>query len=218
MTITCSQTSAGGGPVGSGEYIVSQGECVDSIAYEHGHYWKTIWDLPENAQLKQVRRDPNVLLEGDRLMIPPLRQKAENCATDAVHSFVLKGVPAMLRVRMLREDQKPRANKPYTLVIDGALSTGNTDGDGWVKHPIPPNSRHGEIRIGPDTFELCLGNIDPVSEKTGIRGRLSNLGYDCETENDIQFALARFQRQHGLPVSGEADQATRNKLVEVHGS
>lgn len=92
-----------GGPVGSGEYIVQEGDCILSLAARCGHFWKTIWDHPANTELRQARGDPAILLPGDKLTIPPLRLREESKSTDQKHRFVRKGVPLMLRLRFTED-------------------------------------------------------------------------------------------------------------------
>ena len=41
---------------------VKQGDCMASIADEYGFFWKTIWHLAENSELRRKRTDPYVLL------------------------------------------------------------------------------------------------------------------------------------------------------------
>ncbi len=69
-------------PVGSGEYEVKSGECLSSIAKKTGRLWQTIWEHEANAELRETRKDPNVLATGDRLTIPPLRQRSEPGETE----------------------------------------------------------------------------------------------------------------------------------------
>ena len=46
-------------------HTVQQGESVESIAHAAGHFWDTVWQHPDNAALRQLRRSPHVLLPGD---------------------------------------------------------------------------------------------------------------------------------------------------------
>ena len=63
--------------------------------------------------------------------------------------------------------------------------------------------------------------MDPISEVSGIKRRLANLGFysgpmDGDMDEETQEALARFQTQQGLPATGQADEATRQKLLDRH--
>jgi Putative peptidoglycan binding domain len=213
------------GPVGAGEYEVQQGDCLNSIAHRAGHFWRTIWDHPNNAELKQKRGDPNVLLPGDRLTIPPPELKEVSRPTEKRHRFVRKGEPAKLRLRVLFEDDRPRANQPFRLIIDGSLSSGVTDSDGKLEVPIPCDAQRGKLIIGPDetTVELALGSVDPITEISGVQGRLNNLGFNCGEpgavlNNSTKAALKYFQKKNNLAETGVPDAPTRQKLQEAHGS
>ena len=94
---------------GQGNYFVKQGDCIYSIAKAHGFLWETLWDLPENAELKQMRKDPAVLYPGDRVFIPDLRKKEEPGETEKRHRFRLKGTPSKLVLRFLDDKGQPRA-------------------------------------------------------------------------------------------------------------
>ena len=240
-------------------YVVRQGDCIDSIAYDHGFFWQTLWNHPENAELKRKRKDPNILKEGDVVYIPDLRAKQESASTEQKHRFVRKAVPAKLRLRFMKpkeptepqEDSggtpagdessyedpeveenpvefEPRADAPYLLVIGAVTKTGNLDGDGRVEVTIPPSAREGRLILHPGTGDelvvpLDLGAMDPADEISGVRRRLRNLGFACTAEGDdmtgdLEAALREFQKQNGLEATGAADQATADKLKELHGS
>jgi hypothetical protein len=95
------------GPVGEGDYIVEQGDCFLSIAQRSGHFWETIWKDPANSKLRSERKDPTILLEGDRLTIPPLAVGQTACQTEKRHQFTRRGTPAKLKLRIL-EDPLPQ--------------------------------------------------------------------------------------------------------------
>src|SRR5262245_4478555 len=105
-------------PVGTGEHVVRDGECISSIAKDSGHFWHTIWEDAGNALLRETRKQPNVLLPGDRVMMPPIRLRHEPGQSEMRHRFVRRGEPAHFAVRVLEQD-KPRANEPFSLVVDG---------------------------------------------------------------------------------------------------
>jgi hypothetical protein len=101
--------------------------------------------------------------------------------------------------------------------------TGTTDGDGVLRVFIPPDASSGKLTIGPDeqVYELDFGKLQPIDTIEGVQARLNNLGYPCgpangEMNDETRTALERFQRRFLLEPTGEIDDATREKLVEVH--
>src|SRR5918911_5454702 len=75
------------------KHIVEQGECLSSIALQYGFMPDTIWNDPANAQLKFLRKDPNILYPGDEIEIPEREPWEGPRPTDARHKFRLKGRP-----------------------------------------------------------------------------------------------------------------------------
>src|ERR1043165_9582514 len=203
---------------------IQQGDCASSIAYQRGFFWETIWNHPRNADLKASRKDPNVLCEGDVLFVPDKDPGGVNRATEKRHRFVLKGVPAMLRLRF-SEGGEPRRGGAYVLPIDGDPRSGKLDDNGQLEEPIPPDAKSARLRLGgphAEEIELRLGTVDPITEVAGVQGRLNNLGFDAgETDGQMtpqtRSAIEAFQRRFGLSAEGALDQATRDKLVQVHG-
>ena len=215
----------GTGPVGQGDYVVKEGDCIGSIAANSGHFWETVWNDSANAELQQVRQDPNVLLPGDRVTVPPLREKQEPAETEMRHRFVRLGEPSQLQIQVLWESQDPRANEPYILEIDDEKREGVTDAAGYLRASIPPNARRAKLTFIEDdtTYDLTLGKLDPLTESSGVQGRLTNLGFDCGSSDGVlgprtRDALRSFQHEQGLPETGELDEKTRAKLGQVHGS
>jgi hypothetical protein len=214
-----------GGPVGTGEHVVTPGECISSIAKDMGHLWETIWNDPGNADLRTIRKDRNVLMPGDRVHVPPLREKWEPGQSEMRHRFRRKGQPEVFRVRVLR-DGEPRGNQPYTLLVDNDEHQGTTDADGKLSCPIAPNARRAILTVGIPTdtevYDFMLGGIDPIDELSGMQGRLNSLGFDCGPVDGklgphTERALRQYQQRRRLTVTGQPDAATKQKLREDYG-
>jgi hypothetical protein len=204
------------------DYVVQDGDSIPSIAKTHGYLWKALWEHPKNADLKKLRKDPNVLLAGDVVHLPDPEPKEETRATGSRHKFVRKGEPTKLKLQLTRLG-KPRANEKYTLVVDGTKIEGTTNGNGEIEQLIPGNSRQAKLQLkgGKEEYALKIGHLDPPDEISGVQQRLRNLGYDCADENGqigpaTTEALKAFQAQHGLPVTGAINSMTVDKLKEQH--
>jgi hypothetical protein len=200
------------------DYTVQQGDCMSSIAFENGFFWKTLWNLPQNADL---------------------RLKQEPRPTDAQHQFVKLGVPEKLNMKLLDYNHRPRPNVDYILVVDGVLRKGKTDGSGRITEPIPPNAKKGKLTFAapPDVdgtgepiptkpkkqvMTLQLGHLNPISVLSGLKARLANLGFykgpiDESLDDQTKAAISAFQARQGIPVTGLADNATQQQLQGLHG-
>ena len=204
------------------KHIVQKGDSIPSLAHDNGHFWETLWNHGGNAELKALRKNPNILAPEDEVEIPELRLKDHSGGTDQRHKFVRKGVPAKLKMQLFLLGE-PRANEPYTLVLDGKIITGTTDGDGNIEQVIPPNSKGGVLKLngGKEAYPVRVGHLNPTDSISGIKQRLNNLGYYCGNEDDTeddQFgeALTQFQGDHKLKQTGELDDATRSKIESLH--
>jgi hypothetical protein len=205
-------------------HIVRQGDCLSSIADRYGFFWETLWSHERNAELRHQRTDPNVLMAGDRVFIPEIRPKDESGETTRVHTFRMKGVPAKLNLRIQDEFGEPRAGLKYTLSVDGKKTQGVVPEDGLISEVIPPQARKAIITLETDEqWVLDLGYINPIGYGSGVQARLKNLGYYLgeitgQIDDETRLALRRFQRDHGLEETGEADEATRAALEAAHES
>jgi hypothetical protein len=208
------------------QHIVRQGECVSSIAFRYGFLPETIWNHPNNLEVKQCRKEASVLYQGDTLWIPDRREKQEFRPTDAKHVFRRKAVPEIIRVVLLDSDDQPRRNLPCVLTVAGKTVNGATDANGMLVCSIPPDALHARLLLGEDADEeitILLGHLDPVTEITGAQARLQNLGFDCGTIDGMLgprtlAAMHRFQSENDLPLTDEFNGATREMLVQRHGS
>ena len=200
---------------------VGEGESTSSLAQKNGFFWRTIWEHGANAELKSLRKDPNVLFADDEIFIPEKQFKDLSKPTDQMHKFKRKGEPCKLKVQLMKAG-KPRKNEKYVLNLDGKLIDGTTDGDGEFEHFIPGDSRSAllMLRNGQEVIPLRLGDLDPCDQATGIQQRLNNLGFDCGSEDGeigdaSKEAIKKFQEAYKLEVTGQADDATKNKLKEL---
>ena len=208
-------------------YQVKQGDCISSIAFENGFFPDTIWNHPSNAELKKKRENPNVLMPGDMVFVPDKRLKEVSEPTNQVHKFRYKSTPAKFRIQ-ITEDNEPRANVPYILTIDGQVVSNpgdKTTSAGMVVCSISPLAREGVLTVGEGEeaveYNLVLGYLNPIHELTGVKQRLRNLGLfdgaiDSKLTEETKDALRAFQALQKLPTTGEADQATLDKLRQIH--
>ena len=203
------------------KHTAEEGDSVIKLADQHGHFAATIWNDAANAELKKKRKDMNVLLPGDVVVIPDKRVKEVKKPTGEKHVFRRKGIPAIYRLQLF-DVEEPRANQTYKLTVDGQLYEGTTNENGILEEFVPATSQQGELIVGPDEFRLLIdfGHLDPITEIIGIQKRLNNLGYFCEEDGTLnestQDALADFQYRFGMEDTGEPDEATVRKLEEVH--
>lgn len=203
-------------------HTVSRGDSIPSLAHTNGHFWETLWNHPQNAELKKLRKTPNILNPGDEVFIPEIRIKTVDKATDATHKFERRGVPAKLRMKLMMLGE-PRKNEPYTITLDdGKTITGNTDGEGMVEAFITPNCTGGKLVLTNtgEEIPISLGHLNPIDTISGIRQRLSNLGFPCgegdEIDEKTKTALTQFQGANNLPQTGEPDSATTSLLQSLH--
>ena len=201
-------------------YTVKQGDCISSISYEYGFFPDTIWNHPQNKELKEKRKDPNVLMPGDVVFVPDLRVKEVSKETDTVHKFQLKNTPIKLEIQLMCVDV-PLKDIKFKLDVDGLELEGKTDSGGWLRQSIPPSAKQAILLLeNGSRFDLRLGFQDPIDEVSGLKGRLRMLGYfegrlDGEVNDEFNEAIKAFQQSQGLEISGEADSSTKSKLKEL---
>jgi N-acetylmuramoyl-L-alanine amidase len=208
------------------EHIVRQGDSIISLSKQYGVPASKIWNHPDNSQLRESGRKESILFPGDRVTIPERETKQVEAATGQRHHFRCNGRTSWIRLRYLRNGE-PREAEPYLLMVEGQEFSGNLDSDGRLEVRVPADAREGIVFLGEpenrERFDIQIGYLDPIHEDRGIRQRLQNLGFSCGNEDSLsaprtRAALRRFQTKNDLEVTGEIDEATRSKLIELHGS
>lgn len=211
---------------------VRQGDTLFSIAHAAGfRSWETIWSHAANAELRAKRSSPSLLFPGDEVHIPDKEMKPFACATRHLHTFRLRAATQRFEQDLRDEQDRPLASIRYELDVDGAKYPGRTDGDGHLVHEIPADAKRGKLdawlREGAEelvlSWTLDFGHLDPLEETSGVQGRLANLGYDPgaadgQLSDATIAALQDFQSDHGLPITGELDDATRAKIGAAYGA
>jgi N-acetylmuramoyl-L-alanine amidase len=208
------------------------GDCITSIAADHGFREpNTIYNAPENAELRKKRPDPSQLVAGDRVFIPDRKVKEILCKTGQRHLFKAKTLWGHVRLNLHDELGKPYGGKKYKLVVMGTTHEGTTGPDGLVDQRVPPNAHEAQLTLyvveGKEEealkFKLEIGDLRPATTIEGIRDRLRNLGYDVGGDEErghvgrrTAAAIEEFQAAAGLPQSGEMDDATRSALLAAH--
>jgi LysM repeat protein len=219
----------------AGYYTVKQGDYLSKIAAQNGFSdYNTIWNDPNNADLKTQRQNPNVLYPGDQLYIPDKQTKDYSKPVDQQHTFKSTASPLKLRLKLARFYAPPIANTPCDLYVGGNLVKVTSDANGIVEQTIPKTAQDAKLTVHqqitvkdqslPNDFDITIkiGNLDPVDKLSGQVARLSNLGYyrqDLDQVDDPEFvsAVEEFQCDNGLTVDGDCGPQTQAKLKDVHG-
>jgi hypothetical protein len=203
---------------------IQPGECISTLAMQHGIDPQTIWSAPGNAELRGQRPDPNVLAAGDRVDVPARSPKRVSVEANRRHVLQLSHTHVALRVR-LETAAGPLRNTPWVLEVGGRDLEGTTDGDGLLEARIPATVTAARVRLPERNEELRLelGHLDPCDGWRGAAQRLANLGYlagaiAIESSPALRLALVAFQRDAKLDETGELDPPTIDALRERHGS
>ncbi len=201
-------------------HTVVQGEYIEKIAKLHKLTPAVLWDHPQNAELKRRRGNSNILYPGDEVFIPETELKEIPCATDKRHTFCCQSRKVEIKLRF-RKRGAPKADERYVLTVGNFTARGTLDSDGCLRVKVPIGEERGTLLLGrpghEQKYTLQIGHMDPLDEVQGIRKRLKNMGYysgPAGESNDAatRSALARFQGVNGLQVTGEIDDATRERL------
>jgi hypothetical protein len=207
-------------------YVVRQGDYLKKLAFARGFDADEVWDDPKNAEIKNKRKDPNLLHPGDLIHLPTAKREGLSLQKGTTNSYTAKLPRVEVQLRLSQEDG-PLANEPYELLGLGAPVQGTTGSDGAVQFLAPVTAREVELRLlkRGTVHMLRLGDMDPIDEASGVWKRLAQLGYDPgtppgepgATEEALADALRAFQADRGIEPTGRLDEATRRELVEQYG-
>ena len=194
----------------SRKHIVRQGECLSQIARAYGFRdYRNVYGHADNAALRRLRPNPNVLHPGDEVVIPDPEKRTYEVGTAKVHRFEVKRPARALHVVFQDETGEPLAELPYTLRFRGIEKADRTTGDGSVRHDLPMDVEYVEIEILGTRRRFQVGHLDPLwdDEKdapvvSGVQARLSNLGFSPGRIDGVVGDRACRQDDHGRQAVG----------------
>jgi N-acetylmuramoyl-L-alanine amidase len=209
---------------------VQQGDSLSRIARKYGFVdWKQIYNDPKNEEFRKKRPNPNVIFPGDVVWIPEKQENGRDVSTGKRHTFRVPVAKRILRLRFLDALGEPLANEALTFTVQGKPPVRNkrTDSDGRVEFAVSPDDSGAVINIAERERLLEFSYLNPVRDTpdegvSGIQARLYNLGYfngqiTGTLDRATAVALAVFQFDHELEMTGDPDDGTLAKLEEAHG-
>src|SRR3954469_9042694 len=129
-------------------HTVTLGECIASLTEKSGFFdYQRIHDDGANAALKGNRPNPNVLAVGDVVVLPDAKPKTVALAPTKTHTFVVKRVPTLLRIRVVDGTDAGIADLKYELKVGALKYDGTTPADGKIEHPIPATAKKGTLQL-----------------------------------------------------------------------
>lgn len=211
-------------------YVIKQGDYLLKLAHMRGFVADTVWNDGKNAKLKELRKNPNMLQAGDVLFVPDEPRKKLRLNKEETNVYVAR-VPTVTVSIVVSDDGEPLKDAKYVLEGMGDDTELKTDGEGTATFEAPVHVREVVLAFVDRKLRLKvgIGDLDPADTEAGARMRLTSLGYYggqlegeeryvADDEKKLAAALRAFQSDHDLEPTGELDDATKDKLVEVHGS
>ncbi|BBO81500.1 peptidoglycan-binding protein [Desulfosarcina ovata] len=205
------------------KHIVKQGEHLVGIATSY-HFlnYKKIWEDSNNTELKKSRKNPNILFPGDQIYLPEYITNTIDITTEQRHRFIVKKVPLSINIVIKNEDNAPISNTECSITIEEKKFSHITDIEGKIIQPISHKITKGTLAIFDTQYDLLIGSLDPITEVSGQKERLINLGYypdnnDKESDQSFLSAVEEFQCDNNLFVDGICGPKTQAKIVKIYG-
>lgn len=128
-----------------------------------------------------------------------------------------------LNMELLDSTGSPLSLRTYVLILpDGTRREGSLDHEGRLHEQIPTGAERASLLVGERRFELDMSPLPSAETVEGVQERLNHLNYfvgrtDGELGRFTRAAVERFQKDHGLEVTGRVDAQTAARLQEEHG-
>jgi len=146
-------------------HTVAPGDCFNSIAKENGFFnYLTLYDHGDNASLKGIRKNPNMLVEGDPVVVPDKRQKKMPLDLDREKKFVVDRKKVKLRLAIKDVEDKALAVSEIKLVVGSVTSTAKpASGTGLLEVEIDPTPKAGTLQFKPLIIKKPVPPSPPVA-------------------------------------------------------
>ncbi|MDP2565492.1 PGRP and LysM peptidoglycan-binding domain-containing protein [Pseudoalteromonas marina] len=215
------------------QHTVAQGETLLRIAKQYGYQTsKALYNHPSNAEFKALRPDPNLIYPGDKITIPPKKEKFIPLRTNSINSFVVQSEKEYFRLQIIHEDGDDITGKRIVITIGSQTIDTVLPSNGLIEVELNENdSLTGQVDLylkedqssPSESFTAQVGHLDPIDTLSGVQARCNLLGFDCGTVDGINGSKTKagvrdFQYEHDLEVDGIAGAKTKAKLQQVFGS
>ncbi|MBB1335683.1 MULTISPECIES: PGRP and LysM peptidoglycan-binding domain-containing protein [unclassified Pseudoalteromonas] len=215
------------------QHTVAQGETLLRIARQYGYKTSTaLYNHPSNAEFKALRPDPNLIFPGDIINIPPKKEKFMPLRANSLNTFVVKNEKEYFRLQIIHEDGDDITGKRIVLnigsqTIDTVLQSNRLieielNNNDALTGSVDLYLNEGET-TPTKSFNVQIGNLDPIDTLSGVQGRCNMLGFNCGKVDGVngtktKAGVKEFQQAQQLQVDGIAGPVTKSRLVYVYGA
>lgn len=182
------------------EYVCKDQDCIASIAAAHGFpSSESVWDAPDNSELRNTRKNPAVLSAGDTVRLPEANPKSFTVARGKVLRVVAKSPPVRLRVKLSAAWVAPDKTVDAKIRFDEGEEVACKIEDGVLDVRMPAATMTADLQLatpgrsGRTRLRFRVGGLPPITTDEGVRIRLKALGHPCDIPK---------------PASGDEDSAT----------
>src|SRR5256885_4806087 len=129
-------------------HVLEPGECLQSLALQHGFKdGKTIYDGPDNSDLRKKRAAPGEVAPGDTVVIPDRKPRELPVTKRKINRFKAHVPDALVRVHVCDEAGQALAGKPYELSIKDKTIEGKTTSDGAAEESVPFTAQSAKLVV-----------------------------------------------------------------------
>ena len=214
----------------STRYTTVDGDTMALIASRFGiRDWRALYEHPNNAELRAVCPEPNLLVPGVTVVVPerPV-SKRRAVRTGAEHEVVVQRRIDWLRLRLVAPNGDSRAGWGYRLELEGEpAQQGVVPEDGLLERELPRPIGRARLWLWPaeqdgpaeddEGLDIIVGGLRPPDDALGVQARLSNLGvYTDEPDGDLSGRSTQ-AALHAIGAAGLDEPSRARTLVSRHG-